>query len=144
MLRIVSYKLREAGGNRVGAIEAVLRRTRPMLLAWWKPTAEPTSRRLGREDTDVVYGEANSSTYVAWLSRLSIRSSTNHRLPELAVWCERLAKPRGVGARDWVTRSRSQTPLPAKNAAMGTDRRRTRRPGTIRPTGIARQQTLGR
>lgn len=32
----------------------------------------------------VTYGEASSWASVAWLSRLPIRSATNHRLPELA------------------------------------------------------------
>ncbi len=40
---------------------------------------------LGRElSMDVMYGEANSPACVAWLSRLRIPLSTNHRLAEVA------------------------------------------------------------
>jgi endonuclease/exonuclease/phosphatase family metal-dependent hydrolase len=46
-----------------------------------QPAVEALGRALGMA---MVYGEANCPYAVAWLSRLPIRSSTNHRLPVLA------------------------------------------------------------
>jgi len=84
-LRIVTYNLCEGGQDRVSAIAALLRRQHADVIALVEANNRANVDTLGHELTmQVVYGDANSPASVAWLSRLPIRSSSNHRLPELA------------------------------------------------------------
>jgi len=84
-LRIVTYNLCEGGQDRVSEIAALLRRQHADVIALVEASSRANVDTLGHELTmQVVYGDANSPASVAWLSRLPIRSSSNHRLPELA------------------------------------------------------------
>ncbi|MHB8642766.1 MAG: endonuclease/exonuclease/phosphatase family protein [Gaiellaceae bacterium] len=73
------------GVDRVDAVERVLRDVDADLVALEeandRSVVERFAERLGYE---LVYGEANSEFAVAWLSRLPIERSENHRLPVLA------------------------------------------------------------
>ncbi len=85
MLRVATYNLREGGEDRIGSFAALLQRTHADAVGLVEANSLVNIETLGRElSTDVMYGEANSPACVAWFSRLPIRSSTNHRLPELA------------------------------------------------------------
>src|SRR5258707_9734176 len=85
MLRIVSFNVCEGGGERVGAIAAVLRRQNAHAIGLVEANSRTHVDALGHElSMHVVYGEANCAASVAWLSQLPIQSSTNHRRPELS------------------------------------------------------------
>jgi len=85
ILRIATYNLREGGEDRIGVIAALLQRTHADAVGPVEANSLANIETLGRKlSMDVMYGEANSPACVAWLSRLPIRSSTNHCLPELA------------------------------------------------------------
>jgi endonuclease/exonuclease/phosphatase family metal-dependent hydrolase len=80
-LRIVTYNLCEGGQDRVSAIAALLRRQHADVIALVEANSRANVDTLGHElIMQVVYGDANSPASVAWLSRLPIRSSSNHRL----------------------------------------------------------------
>jgi len=68
-----------------GSIAALLQRTHADAVGLVEANSLVNIETLGRElSMDVMYGKADSPACVASLSRLPIRSSTNHRLPELA------------------------------------------------------------
>jgi exodeoxyribonuclease-3 len=84
-LRLLSYNIWYGGKDRLPAILDVVREQQPDVVALQeansRPNAEYLADALGMQ---LVYGEANSPFAVAWLSRLPIVSSQNHRLPLLA------------------------------------------------------------
>jgi exonuclease III len=84
-LRLLSYNIWHGGQDRLPVILDVIREQRPDLVALQeansRPNAEALADALGMQ---LAYGEANGPFAVAWLSRLPILSSQNHRLPILA------------------------------------------------------------
>jgi hypothetical protein len=85
MLRVATYNLREGGEDRIGSIAALLQRTHEDAVGLVEANSLDNIETPGRElSMYVMYGEANSPACVARLSRLPLRSSTKHRLPELA------------------------------------------------------------
>jgi len=83
-LRVLSYNLREGGGDRLAGIGDIIRRQRPDAVALVEATSRATlalARDLGMK---LMFGEANGEYHVAWLSRLPIRRIENHRLAVLA------------------------------------------------------------
>jgi len=83
-LRLLSYNIQHGGQDRLPIILDVIREQHPDLVALQEATSRPNAERLAEAlGMQLVYGEANSPFAVAWLSRLPIHSSRNHRLPLL-------------------------------------------------------------
>ncbi|MDQ6674247.1 MAG: endonuclease/exonuclease/phosphatase family protein [Chloroflexota bacterium] len=81
----MSYNICEGGEDRLAEITRLLRRRQADVVALLEANSRLAVDALGRAlGMAVVYGEANCPYAVAWLSRLPIHSSTNHRLPALA------------------------------------------------------------
>jgi len=84
-LKVVSYNIENGGTGRLELLVEIIRGQQPdavaLLEASDKASAEILARRLGMP---LVYGEANSDASIAWLSRLPIARSENHRLPVLS------------------------------------------------------------
>jgi len=84
-LRLLSYNIWYGGKDRLPAILDVIREKQPDVVALQEANSRPNAERLADAlGMQLVYGEANSPFAVAWLSRLPIVSSQNHRLPLLA------------------------------------------------------------
>jgi len=64
--------------DRIGSIAALLQRKHADAVGVVEANSLANIETLRRELSMVMYGEANSPACVAWLSRLPIRSSTNH------------------------------------------------------------------
>jgi endonuclease/exonuclease/phosphatase family metal-dependent hydrolase len=82
---IMSYNIENGGVGRLEMFAEVIRRQQPDALALIEATdkraAEALADQLGMR---LVYGAANNEYAIAWLSRLPIAHSRNHRLPILA------------------------------------------------------------
>src|SRR5258708_39853188 len=84
-LRVVTYNICEGGADRLSVIGRLLHPRRADAVALLEASSRPTVEALGRElGMAVVYGEANCPYAIAWLTRLPVRSSTNHRLRALS------------------------------------------------------------
>jgi endonuclease/exonuclease/phosphatase family metal-dependent hydrolase len=83
--KIMSYNIENGGGGRLDLLTDIIHRQQPdavaVLEANHMGTVEALADQLGMY---LVYGEANSPFAIAWLSRLSIVQSRNHRLPVLS------------------------------------------------------------
>jgi exodeoxyribonuclease-3 len=83
--KVMSYNIENGGAGRLGMLVDIIGRQQPdavaLLEATHKGTVEALAHQLGM---NLVYGEANSPFPVAWLSRLPIVQSRNHRLPVLS------------------------------------------------------------
>src|SRR6266513_448029 len=83
-MRVITYNIWNGGAERIGAIADVLRALDADVVALQEANdrgnVELLAQRLGME---LVYGEANSDYAVAWLSRLPVARTENHRLPLL-------------------------------------------------------------
>ena len=83
-MRLVTWNIWNGGEGRVDAIERVLREQDADVVALQeandRDAVEHLAASLGMQ---LVYGEANSEYAVAWLSRLAVKRSENHRLPVL-------------------------------------------------------------
>jgi exodeoxyribonuclease III len=83
-LRLVTWNIWNGGEDRLEAIERVLREQKADVVALQEANDRQAVERLASSlQLQVVYGEANSEYAVAWLSRLPIARSANHRLPVL-------------------------------------------------------------
>jgi exodeoxyribonuclease-3 len=83
-LRLVTWNIWNGGERRIEAIERVLREQDADVVALQEATDRTGVERLASSlEMELVYGEANSEYAVAWLSRLPIARSKNHRLPVL-------------------------------------------------------------
>src|SRR5262249_43434991 len=79
-LRIVTWNVLDGGAGRLDAIEDVLRGVDADLIALQEANDRVGVERLAAAlGTELVYGEANSPFAVAWLSRLPVTRSENHR-----------------------------------------------------------------
>ncbi len=83
-MRLVTWNIWNGGEGRLDGIERVLREQDADVIALQeandRDAAEQVAASLGMQ---LAYGEANSEYAVAWLSRLPIAKSENHRLPAL-------------------------------------------------------------
>jgi exodeoxyribonuclease III len=83
-LRLVTWNIWNGGEGRLDAIERVLRDQRADVVALQEANDLAAVERLaGALGMELVYGDANSEFAVAWLSRLPVARSRNHRLPVL-------------------------------------------------------------
>jgi exodeoxyribonuclease III len=83
-LRLVTWNIWNGGEDRLEAIERVLREQDADVVALEEANDRNAVERLASSlQMQAVYGEANSKYAVAWLSRLPIVRSANHRLPVL-------------------------------------------------------------
>jgi endonuclease/exonuclease/phosphatase family metal-dependent hydrolase len=83
-LRLVTWNIWNGGEGRLDAIERVLRDQRADVVALQEANDRVAVERLAAAlGMELVYGEANSEFAVAWLSRLPVARSRNHRLPVL-------------------------------------------------------------
>ena len=85
-LKVISYNILEGGGGRLLLIADVLRQQKPDVVALLEAGGRANIEVLAHElDMDVAFGEANNPIgHIAWLSRLPILRTENHRHPGLA------------------------------------------------------------
>lgn len=84
-LKVVSYNILEGGGERLLEILNVIRDLRPDVVALLEANSRRNVAAIARElNMQAIIGKANSKFHVAWLSRLPVRRSQNHRLPILS------------------------------------------------------------
>ena len=84
-LTVLSYNIREGGQDRLAQIAAVIRGQQPDAVALLEADNGACARWLADElGLALVYGEANNRHGIAWLSRLPIVRSENHRSRLLA------------------------------------------------------------
>lgn len=84
-MKVLSYNIREGGDNRLPSIAAVIRQQEADAVALVEATSRANAETLARElGMHLVFGAANRAIHIAWLSRLPIRRSENHRLPILS------------------------------------------------------------
>lgn len=84
-LKVLSYNIREGGEGRLALIAGVIRRQQPDAVALLEATSRAHTETLARDlGMELAFGEANNGVHVAWLSRLPIRRSANHRHTALA------------------------------------------------------------
>jgi exodeoxyribonuclease III len=83
--KVMSYNIENGGAGRLGLLVDVIRRQQPDAVALLEATdrsaVEALAYQLGMH---LTYGEANNPYGVAWLSRLPIVQSRNHRLQVLS------------------------------------------------------------
>src|SRR5689334_44628 len=83
--KVMSYNIENGGAGRLDGLAKLIHAQQPdavaLIEATDKRAAETLAQQLGMR---LVYGEANSEFAIAWLSRLPIVQSQNHRLPILA------------------------------------------------------------
>lgn len=83
-MRLVTWNIWNGGEGRLHAIEHVLREQDADVVALQEANDRDSVERLAASlEMQLVYGDANSEYAVAWLSRLPITRSANHRLPVL-------------------------------------------------------------
>jgi len=84
-MKIMSYNILLGGEDRIPHITNVIREQQPDAVALLEANSRENVETLARElEMQLIFGEANSEFHVAWLSRLPVVRSENHRLPALA------------------------------------------------------------
>ena len=84
-LKVFNYNIREGGGMRLRGLAAIIRAQQPDVVALLEATSWPRAALLARlVGMRLTFGRANNPFHVAWLSRLPLTRSANHRLPTLA------------------------------------------------------------
>ncbi|MGH2561632.1 MAG: endonuclease/exonuclease/phosphatase family protein [Thermomicrobiales bacterium] len=84
-MKVLSYNIWQGGADRPPDIRAVIRRQEPDAVALVEANNRANATQLARDlGMHLVFGEANCACHVAWLSRLPIRRSENHRHPMLS------------------------------------------------------------
>ena len=79
-LRVMSYNILLGGQDRLACIARTIHGVRPDAVALAEANVRAHAEALARDlEMALAFGEANSDFHVAWLSRLPIRSSHNHR-----------------------------------------------------------------
>jgi exodeoxyribonuclease III len=127
-LRLLTWNIWNGGEGRLDAIERVLREQDADAVALQEANDRSAVAHLAASlDMQLVYGEANSEFAVAWLSRLPITRSVNHRLPvlektllEVEVDGRRLFATHLSAGRTLVDEPRRIAEAEAIVAAMGT------------------------
>lgn len=84
-MNVLSYNIQEGGRGRLQAVADLIRAQRPDVVALLEANSRSGAWVLAHHlKMQLAYGKANGKFHVAWLSRLPILRSTNHRLPILA------------------------------------------------------------
>jgi exodeoxyribonuclease-3 len=84
-LKVLSYNIREGGDNRLSTIASIIRQQQPDAVALLEATSRANALTLARDlRMQLAFGEANNGIHIAWLSRLPIQRTENHRLAALA------------------------------------------------------------
>lgn len=84
-LRLLSYNILMGGEDRLQHIVYVIEQQQPNVVALLEANDRTNAEILARQlKMDLVFGTANSEFHVAWLSRLPIVRTENHRLAQLA------------------------------------------------------------
>src|SRR5438270_8543559 len=85
-LKLVSYNIREGGEGRLAAIARVLRQQKPDIVALLEASSRANVESLAQElGMEIGFGESNNPIgHIAWLSRLPIYRTANHRHHRLA------------------------------------------------------------
>jgi exodeoxyribonuclease III len=84
-LKVLSYNILEGGEDRLRDIRDIIRAQCPDAIALVEATSHANVESLARElEMQLVFGEANNEYHIAWLSRLPILWSENHRLATLS------------------------------------------------------------
>jgi endonuclease/exonuclease/phosphatase family metal-dependent hydrolase len=82
-VRVLSYNILKGGEDRLPLIRDVIRAQEPDVVALQEANDRGNLEALAHElGMQYVYGEANAKYSVAWLSRLPIVRSANHRHPD--------------------------------------------------------------
>jgi endonuclease/exonuclease/phosphatase family metal-dependent hydrolase len=85
IVKVLSYNIFDGGKKRLPEIADVIRRHDPDVVALIEANSRSKVAALARGlGMDLVFGKANSKHHVAWLCRLPIQRSENHRLPILS------------------------------------------------------------
>jgi len=83
-MRVMTYNIWDGGGERLRLIRDEIRAQQPDVVAIEEATNRAHAEELARElGMTIFYGEANSRWHIAWLSRLLITHSQNHKVPVL-------------------------------------------------------------
>ena len=81
-LVILSYNILNGGEDRLPLIAHVIQKQRPDVVALLEANSRSNAEALARQlGMGLTFGEANSEFHVAWLSRLPVIRTENHRLP---------------------------------------------------------------
>ena len=84
-LKVLSYNIREGGRFRLRALARVIRAQQPDVVALLEANSRVGAQLLARQlGMRLIFGRAYNAFHVAWLSRLPVTQSANHRLPTLA------------------------------------------------------------
>lgn len=84
-MKVLSYNIQEGGRGRLRSIAELIRAQRPDVVALLEANSRSGAWVLARHlKMELAYGNANGKFHVAWLSRLPIMHTKNHRLPILA------------------------------------------------------------
>lgn len=85
MPKILSYNILNGGDDRLSSIASIIRNQHPDAVAVLEANSHANAETLARDlEMQLAFGQANSAFHIAWLSRLPIRRTENHRLPVLA------------------------------------------------------------
>lgn len=81
-LRVMSYNILLGGQDRLAGIARTIRGVGPDVVALIEANVRAHAEALAGElGMELAFGKANSDFHIAWLSRLPIRSTHNHRRP---------------------------------------------------------------
>lgn len=84
-MKVLSYNILNGGQRRLHEIAGVIQRQQPDVVALLEANRRWSAMILARRlRMQLVFARANSNFHVAWLSRIPVRRSQNHRIPGLA------------------------------------------------------------
>ena len=84
-MKVLSYNIQEGGRGRLRAVAELIRAQRADVVALLEANSRMGAWALARHlNMRLAFGKANSAFHVAWLSRLPIVGTVNHRLPILS------------------------------------------------------------
>jgi endonuclease/exonuclease/phosphatase family metal-dependent hydrolase len=84
-LRILSYNILAGGQERLPLITRVIQKQQADVVALVEANSRSNAEALAHQlEMGLTFGEANGKAHVAWLSRLPVIRSENHRLPIFA------------------------------------------------------------
>jgi endonuclease/exonuclease/phosphatase family metal-dependent hydrolase len=84
-MKVLTYNIQDGGDRRLVAIADTIRRQDPDVVAIMEASVVPNVEYIAALlDLELILGEANNSSHVAWLSRLPVLRSKNHCLEVLS------------------------------------------------------------
>lgn len=126
--------MQQGGGERLTAIAALIRAQQPDAVALLEATQPANVQRIATElGMQVVFGEGNDGYHMAWLTRLPLRASENHRLVTLAktlleVEVAWIGSPLALFATHLASRWDGRTPVDEVPSILGMLRSRSGQP----------------